>query len=954
MRDYALQLARAGFKVLACARPVPGPDGKLVCNCNRQPCEKSPGKHPHWELSPNGAYSATSDVDEIMTWPDDDSYNLGVALTDTMVAIDVDEPDIAAAILALEDIRDMACISTTGRGLHSWVQCAPTRTANMKHKESGLPVGEVRAHGAYVIVPPSLHISGREYMWVNGRDILMEDGIEVRQTDGWAFAREMFSWVNVELADPRKVLSADGEVGEVGPVELPFTPDQPEDFTLRQYLTGTYPYGKDRSTFLYLVACELVRRAYAHSVDIDEHTIAGVVYPVAAAYGKFVGDRPADATAKVLWELAMKARQDVRIELKMDDGDVPPEPPEDIFGPPGEGDGDGDGGEPRQPVGDYRWDEAEGWFLDLSGRAPKKVANFELKLIECVMGWDGERIDGAHVDWVLQARQRDELVTIRLSPEEYGKGYTFTDTLRKKLPSHFVVRPAYSSSFCSIVQEYSGQRPIRIAYAATGWLPDRDAFLFPGAEGALTADGYDTSVHYDNAAMPERWMSYGTGMQPPVEGHDLVDTLRRLYGMSDPAVTVPLMTQVFAAPLASLGAANSAAVVHIQRRSGALKSSIARVALSLYGMGFTDTRGTWKPDPWGTTLAAVQGSMNRLRDLPYVLDDYKEATMAQRGKTQEAIQIIQNYSDGTGKVRSSANQREQRHLVPRCLLVSTGETMWEGQESTNARTIVVVPPSAIGGENLRIASERLTPAQEEARGGRTQALGYEWIRWLASKGQRWLRAEIERLQGDMREQTMRTALSDQHARVGESIAGLLAIDVLIRQFFAEVVPGFLAEYREMSKTGWLATTEDAVERAAEAQLSSPWGALGRAIKDGAATGECYLSSRTPDHGTPYGMPGSAVVGFIDEEFVYLSKGITFAWFEKWTRQRGADLDISWVAFMQEATRDHGASVNRQVWCGISRGYVYSLVIPIAEFFNAEEMNGIGSLNKQLMELSEDL
>jgi hypothetical protein len=62
-------------------------------------------------------------------------------------------------------LPDTARVSTGGRGTH--VYFAPD--ARFTTSRGGLPVGlDVRGHGGYVILPPSIHPNGRTYQWEIG------------------------------------------------------------------------------------------------------------------------------------------------------------------------------------------------------------------------------------------------------------------------------------------------------------------------------------------------------------------------------------------------------------------------------------------------------------------------------------------------------------------------------------------------------------------------------------------------------------------------------------------------------------------------------------------------------------------------------------------------------------------------------------------------------------------
>jgi putative DNA primase/helicase len=130
-------------------------DGR--CSCLNVECE-SPGKHPR---TAHGVKDATTDEAQIRTWWERwPEANIGIATgaKSGLVVVDVDGPKGEAALkgLGLELSPTLAVL--TGRGRHLWFagpNGAPTKTL--------APGLDVRGDGAYVVVPPSLHFTGRHY-----------------------------------------------------------------------------------------------------------------------------------------------------------------------------------------------------------------------------------------------------------------------------------------------------------------------------------------------------------------------------------------------------------------------------------------------------------------------------------------------------------------------------------------------------------------------------------------------------------------------------------------------------------------------------------------------------------------------------------------------------------------------------------------------------------------------
>jgi hypothetical protein len=118
---------------------------------------KEHGKEP---LTRNGVKDATCDERTILTWwsrwPE---ANVGVATGFPGPSVlDIDDPSKAAFTLAtLENAQTPE--SATARGRHLFYAGTTTGTITLGY-------GELRSVGSYVVVPPSVHPSGKVYVWL--------------------------------------------------------------------------------------------------------------------------------------------------------------------------------------------------------------------------------------------------------------------------------------------------------------------------------------------------------------------------------------------------------------------------------------------------------------------------------------------------------------------------------------------------------------------------------------------------------------------------------------------------------------------------------------------------------------------------------------------------------------------------------------------------------------------
>jgi len=159
MLDAALFYASKGIAVFPCWH-VSG----TRCGCGNPGC-KSPGKHP---LLPHGLKGATTDPAVIKHWwggcggPEP---NIGGVCGPSFTIIDEDEP---GALLASGLDIPNGPAQKTGRGQHFIFQVNGYEIPNRVRFAPGL---DVRGTGGYVLLAPSLHVSGARYAWVNGHSL---------------------------------------------------------------------------------------------------------------------------------------------------------------------------------------------------------------------------------------------------------------------------------------------------------------------------------------------------------------------------------------------------------------------------------------------------------------------------------------------------------------------------------------------------------------------------------------------------------------------------------------------------------------------------------------------------------------------------------------------------------------------------------------------------------------
>src|SRR5215471_1208019 len=117
----------------------------------------------------HGLKDATTDPLEIEAWwGRDPNYNLAVATGSVsgVFVVDIDGEDAEAELRRLEKEHGQlpaTVESVTGRGRHIFFRCPDKPVRNTAGKiAAGI---DTRGDGGYVLVPPSMHPSGKRYAW---------------------------------------------------------------------------------------------------------------------------------------------------------------------------------------------------------------------------------------------------------------------------------------------------------------------------------------------------------------------------------------------------------------------------------------------------------------------------------------------------------------------------------------------------------------------------------------------------------------------------------------------------------------------------------------------------------------------------------------------------------------------------------------------------------------------
>jgi hypothetical protein len=290
--------------------------------------------------------------------------------------------------------------------------------------------------------------------------------------------------------------------------------------------------------------------------------------------------------------------------------------------------------------------------------------------------------------------------------------------------------------------------------------------------------------------------------------------------------------------------------IHLAGTYGSGKSELAALMSSFYGVFSRDT----PPSQWGDTINTVEAMGYPLADALYWVDDYKSIYADERTFTR----FLQSYSRGMGRGRLTREAKLRQERPCRGLLLSTGETVLEGEASVLSRMLVLdVPPwehRDPGGKLL---------AQADQLRQHLSGFTVEFAAWIARQvEENDLMADIARrfttsAEGYRKKLAMLGGAQANTGRIVQNWAVLVTVYQLLRKFLEE-------KEAEEVLPGWqdvILETAQAVrqERASQVFLDL----LGQLL----AGGQAMIDDDMHNPREP--APGVAKVGYRDGEYVYL-------------------------------------------------------------------------------------
>lgn len=470
-----------------------------------------------------------------------------------------------------------------------------------------------------------------------------------------------------------------------------------------------------------------------------------------------------------------------------------------------------------------------------------------------------------------------------------GRGIVYAGQMKHVLPA---------------LQSLSNGYEREIRYVSTGWQKVGDDWIFVTPGGAVGVD----LVRCDVAAELR-------GYRVAIDEGNLPDGIRALEYLLesfDHSITYPAVAHAFLAPLLRFLPNVKRYCLHLTGETGSLKTTFATLLLCLFG-DFGNEDPTAK---FGSTINSIEGLGHQAKDVLFVVDDFKPRYV----KLDEITRLIQGYSDGHGRGRMNRDASLKSTKYVRGALLTTGEDVPEHEASIIARSLIL-KMSRWDGKN-----ENLAKAAALSRS--LPAVMGSFIEYLMSGDMAQIETEITAKRDEFL-----VALSGQAVTNAGRIATNAAQNWLAFRYMTGWL-GFIDEWSDFvceqamqeHEEILLRLCSDMAGRVSEEKASTTFVEAIRAI---IASGEGIIIDRLKLDASGKQVVnteepvGKTLLGWQDEEGIYMQPNTAFHAVERWYRQVGQSIGFSANALFEQLLADEFI-INRAVSIKTGKGPVKAI------------------------------
>ncbi len=440
----------------------------------------------------------------------------------------------------------------------------------------------------------------------------------------------------------------------------------------------------------------------------------------------------------------------------------------------------------------------------------------------------------------------EETLSITVPSELFGDPNALQRFIAGHAGESFTVRAGMNRHLPSALLSLSGTYPRRKTYRFMGWTQINNQWVYVSPDMSINAGGQIPEP--PEVELENRLRDYRMRMADWDSG---LAAFQAAVAVLPPSLAPALIAFALLPVIQRFfPAAATRPAVHLVGTSGSGKSEIAALLTSFYGSFTRDT----PPGQWGDTVNTVEVLGNALADTLFWVDDYKSVYADERTFTR----FLQSYSRGMGRGRLT-REAKLRHEKPcRGLLLSTGETTMEGEASILSRMLVLEIPPWEKRDPGGAALAQLDMLRDELPTFTTH-----FIQWIARQADADTLTKELASRFDTNARGYRVQLQSQmgrQANTGRMVhnwAVLVTTYQMLRKFMAEHdCDDLLPRWQDN-----IVETVKGVQQERAGQIFID--TLAQLL----ASGELMLASDMRDPEEP--RPGTTIVGYLDESFVYL-------------------------------------------------------------------------------------
>ncbi len=341
------------------------------------------------------------------------------------------------------------------------------------------------------------------------------------------------------------------------------------------------------------------------------------------------------------------------------------------------------------------------------------LSNFTAEIVEEIHHDDGNSVE---ITYLISGKTPErkfpnaEISAIKFSSLEW---------VEANWGAHAIIEKGAKTHLPSAIKYLSKNIKTRTIYSHLGWREIDGDQYFLHASGAI---GLQEPKHEIQVSTLPALSAYDFYTPTEIQLNDAFKASMKILELCPDEISYPLLASIFLSPLNEF--IKNDFTVFITGATGSKKTELASIVLAHDGLKFNSRN---LPANYTDTANALEKKAFFAKDCVLCVDDYcVYGSEPKRELNRKADRIIRGAGNQDGRARLNSNLVMQPEYYPRCLVISTGESLPEGQ-SMRARTFVLRV------DQKTVDIKTLTQMQTQGADGYFSTAKKEYIRWLIEK-----------------------------------------------------------------------------------------------------------------------------------------------------------------------------------------------------------------------------